>query len=196
MPATPIGTTTTGTPSAAMPRALPASVSSAGTQNSSSIVLMRMSSKRTMLKNQQFATRYWNRAKEVLTADGLLGQHSVVEVWDSLYNTISSALYCEAARWGDYRRDVHPYAWAGELYTVDNHYTKEHKRLRNQYFPVRTQRVFNQIKAYLPATVGIRETMKDQCSESQWYDLNGRPVVSPSHGLYIRNGKKYHGKEK
>ena len=149
-----------------------------------------------LLKNQQFATRYWNRAKEVLTADGLLGQHSVVEVWDSLYNTISSALYCEAARWGDYRRDVHPYAWAGELYTVDNHYTKEHKRLRNQYFPVRTQRVFNQIKAYLPATVGIRETMKDQCSESQWYDLNGRPVVSPSHGLYIRNGKKYHGKEK
>ena len=71
-----------------------------------------------LLKNRQFARRYYQRANEVLADDGPLGQQSVVEVWDSLYNTISTALYAEAARWGDYRRDVHRWQSKGKLYTV------------------------------------------------------------------------------
>ena len=96
-----------------------------------------------LLQNEDFARRYLRRAKEVLADDGLLGEASVVAVWDSLYNTISSALYVEAARWGDYRRDVHPYTTRGNLYTVDGTYMKERNRLLTQYFPVRTERVLN-----------------------------------------------------
>lgn len=98
-----------------------------------------------LLMNEDFARRYLHRAKEVLVDGGLLGQESVVEVWDSLYHTISDALYCEAARWGDYRRDVHPWQSRGDLYTVDDTYMVERNRLLTKYFPVRSEYVFNSI---------------------------------------------------
>lgn len=144
-----------------------------------------------LLKNQNFSLQYLNRANEVLTADGLLGQNTVVEVWDSLYNNISMALYCEAARWGDYRRDVHPYASRGELYTVDNMYQKERKRLKYQYFPVRTNRVLNQVRSYVPEpSTGIRGVRAEILSDDRYYDLRGRRTAHPRKGVYIRQGKK------
>ena len=102
-----------------------------------------------LLKNEKFARRYMRRAKNVLADDGPLGQQSVVELWDSLYNTISEALYAEAARWGDYRRDVHPYQTRGKLYTVDGTYMTERSRLLNDYFPTRTETVLSQIIKFL-----------------------------------------------
>jgi len=102
-----------------------------------------------LLHNDDFARRYLRRAKVVFAEDGPLGQTSVVEVWDSLYNVISKALYAEAARWGDYRRDVHKYTSQGQLYTVDNQYMTERKRLLNQYFPYRSDNVLSQIVGYV-----------------------------------------------
>ena len=102
-----------------------------------------------LLQNERFARRYQQRAKEVLAADGLLGEKSVVEVWDSLYNTIHKALYAEAARWGDYRRDVHPWQRQGQLYTVDNQYQTERRRLLTQYFPSRSETVLSQVLNYV-----------------------------------------------
>ena len=102
-----------------------------------------------LLQNSQFARRYLHRAKQVLADDGPLGQQSAVELWDSLYNTISEALYAEAARWGDYRRDVHPYQTRGKLYTVDGTYMTERNRLLNEYFPTRTETVLTQIINFL-----------------------------------------------
>ena len=102
-----------------------------------------------LMQNKQFATRYLKRAKEVLADDGLLGEKSVVAVWDSLYHVVETAIYAEAARWGDYRRDVHLYQSPGQLYTVDNHYMAERNRLLTQYFPVRTNRVLNAILDYV-----------------------------------------------
>ena len=98
-----------------------------------------------LLKNEKFARRYLKRAKVVLAEDGLLGEESAVAVFDSLYNTIAFALYDEAARWGDYRRDVHPYMSQGKLYTVDETYQKERNRLLTQYFPERSDRVLKSI---------------------------------------------------
>lgn len=102
-----------------------------------------------LMQNEDFARRYLRRAKEVFADDGVLGSASVVEVWDSLYNTIATALYVEAARWGDYRRDVHPYTSRGQLYTVDNYYMTERNRLLQQYFPVRSSRMLSQIEQYV-----------------------------------------------
>lgn len=102
-----------------------------------------------LMRNEKFARRYLRRAKTLLADDGMLGQQSVVEVWDSLYNTIATALYAEAARWGDYRRDVHPYQSRGQLYTVDNHYMTERNRLLSNYFPMRSQRVLGQIESFV-----------------------------------------------
>ena len=102
-----------------------------------------------LLHNEQFARRYVKRAKEVLTDDGLLGETSVVQVWDSLYHTIASALYDEAARWGDYRRDVHRWQSAGQLYTVDEFYIPERNRLLYDYFPTRSAKVLDDILRYV-----------------------------------------------
>jgi len=101
-----------------------------------------------LLCNTQFARRYVNRAKELLADDGLLGEESAVQVFDSLYNVIHGALYCEAARWGDYRRDVHPWQSRGSLYTVDDTYMKERNRLLTQFFPVRSANTLADIEAY------------------------------------------------
>ena len=98
-----------------------------------------------LMQNERFARRYLRRAKEVLADDGFLGEASVEDVWDSLYHTIETALYDEAARWGDYRRDVHPYSSKGQLYTVDNQYMTERNRLLQQYFPYRSEKVLASI---------------------------------------------------
>ena len=98
-----------------------------------------------LLQNEDFARRYLHRAKEVLADDGLLGEESAVAVWDSLYNTISSALYAEAARWGDYRHDVDHST--SQVYTVDGTYMTERNRLLTQYFPFRSGNVLNSIVA-------------------------------------------------
>ncbi len=102
-----------------------------------------------LLHNDDFARRYVHRAKELLADGGMLSPSSVVEVWDSLYNTVSSALYCEAARWGDYRRDVHPWQDKGQLYTVDGTYMAERRRLLTEYFPVRSERVLSNIVSFV-----------------------------------------------
>ena len=102
-----------------------------------------------LLNNEEFARNYVRRAKEVLAPDGFLGEASAVEVWDSLYSVISDALYAEAARWGDYRRDVHQYTSRGQLYTVDETYKTERNRLLNNYFPTRSDFVLNSILSYV-----------------------------------------------
>lgn len=101
-----------------------------------------------LLANAQFTKRYVARARELLADDGLLGEESAVQVWDSLYNVIHEALYCEAARWGDYRRDVHPWQSRGSLYTVDETYQAERNRLLTQFFPTRAARTLADIIAY------------------------------------------------
>ncbi len=100
----------------------------------------------SLLKNNRFAKKYMSRAKELFADDGYLGPKVAEEVWDSLYNNISTALYAEAARWGDYRRDVHPYQSRGSLYTVDDTYMKERNRLHTQYFPQRTATILSMIE--------------------------------------------------
>ena len=144
---------------------------------------------RNLLKNEEFAHRYARRAKQLLAEDGLLGEKSVVEVWDSLYYTIDKALYAEAARWGDYRRDVHPWQSRGKLYTVDNFYLPERNRLLTQYFPYRSDIVFEQILKYL-GTTDIADSRIRPTSDGRYYNMNGQVVDRPTKGIYIKNGKK------
>ena len=147
-----------------------------------------------LLNNQDFARRYLKRAQELLADNGLLGQLSVVQVWDSLYNNISLAIYDEAARWGDYRRDVH--RWQDKtntVYTVDETYMAERSRLLNEYFPVRTSNVLSQVTKYVKpyaGTDGIETVRGESLKVHGYYNLQGQPVAKPTKGLYIRNGRK------
>ena len=139
-----------------------------------------------LLTNDDFSRRYLKRAKELLADDGLLGETSVVAVWDSLYNNISSALYDEAARWGDYRRDVPGgYGFSNTLYTVDETYQAERNRLLTQYFPTRTATVLSQITKYI--TVDDFEAPENWVAlvDNMFYEWNGS-----GEGAQALNSKK------
>lgn len=143
-----------------------------------------------LMKNGDFAQRYLQRARELLSDDGMLGPQHVTEVWDSLYHTISYALYDEAARWGDYRRDVHPYTTRGKLYTVEGHYMKERDRLLTSYFPVRSKRVLSDIVKFVGNIPSGIASLSTDSIDTPYYNLTGQPVTRPTKGIYIKDGKK------
>ena len=147
-----------------------------------------------LLKNDKFANRDLRRAQELLSDGGMLSERSVVQVWDSLYNVISLAVYDESARWGDYRRDVHAYTSKGELYTVDNHYMKERNRLLNNYFPYRSAKVLKDIQTFIEEKTGITGIkdipVANEHADNAYYNISGQRVANPSKGIYICNGKK------
>lgn len=61
---------------------------------------------------------------------------------------IEQAIVAESARWGDYRRDVHPYKTGPyELYTPRQHWRPEIKRLLTEYFPRRTEVLVQSFRA-------------------------------------------------
>lgn len=99
-----------------------------------------------LMKQGIFAHRFHEEAQRALTHGGPLTAESALATWDSLYNTIELALWDEAARWGDYRRDVHPYTSKGSLYRPNSAYLAERTRLLQQYFPVRTGNVIQQLR--------------------------------------------------
>ena len=101
-----------------------------------------------LMKVPAFAHLFYDRVYQYLeTEGGLLTPTQVTAVWDSLYHIIEKPLYAESARWGDYRRDVHPYtsnSWT--VYRPDDQYQTERNRLVNKYFPQRTATFVNQLK--------------------------------------------------
>jgi hypothetical protein len=101
-----------------------------------------------MMKNPVFKHRFWDRAFELLEDDGGLLQPGPAQaLWDSLQSVIALAVYAESARWGDYRRDVHPYgASQAELYRADIHHARENRRMHEEYFPQRTENLITQLR--------------------------------------------------
>ena len=100
-----------------------------------------------LMKQGIFAHRFHELAQQALTHDGPLTPESAVATWDSLYHTIEMALWDESARWGDYRRDVHPYTTKGSLYKPDGTFLTERTRLLRLYFPVRTANFISQLRS-------------------------------------------------
>lgn len=99
-----------------------------------------------LMKQGIFAHRFHEEAQCALTHGGPLSPEAAEATWDSLSNVIRLALWDEAARWGDYRRDIHPYTTKGALYKPDGAYEAERLRLQKQYFPVRTDNFIKQLR--------------------------------------------------
>ena len=150
-----------------------------------------------LMKQGIFAHRFHEEAWRALTHGGPLTPESALATWDSLYNVIELALWDESARWGDYRKDVHPYQTQGILYKPDGAYATERQRLLKQYFPVRTNNVIQQLrnKGWLPNAeapaifiddVEINYGLQPYCTESRltmtgtniYYTLDGSAPVN------------------
>ncbi len=157
-----------------------------------------------LMRNSEFRHLFNHRAHVLLTDEGgWLTEQGVREVWDSLYYNIENALYDESARWGDYRRDIHPYTAKGHRYRVDTYYQNERTRLLSEYFPVRTGNVISQLKNkgwYSDEDALPALKTGHLMASTAVYDLQGRlcgtldqqghlPVHLPS-GLYVVANRK------
>jgi hypothetical protein len=98
-------------------------------------------------KNPVFRMDFAKRANELLGPGGILSPDSVKASWAKRSAEIELAVIAESARWGDYRRDVHPHQNEPyELYTKADHWDKQLNWLENEYFPKRSQIVLDQLR--------------------------------------------------
>ncbi len=96
----------------------------------------------------EFRELFARQARKYLTGNGALTPAQAGTRYRQLSDSLDVAILAESARWGDYRRDVHPYKESPyELYTRDEHWRPEVKRLVEDYFPKRTAIFVEQLKA-------------------------------------------------
>ena len=89
-------------------------------------------------ENPEFKALFSRRVQELLRPGGALSASASADRYRRLASLLEPAMLLESARWGDYRRDVHPYKTAPyELYTVSQHWKPEVRRLLEDYFPKR-----------------------------------------------------------
>lgn len=99
-------------------------------------------------ENAAFRRAFSERVGVQAAKGGALSPEACARRYRRLADFVRPAMICESARWGDYRRDVHPYREGPyELYTVETHWEPEVKRLLEEYFPQRTTRLMDQLRA-------------------------------------------------
>jgi hypothetical protein len=97
--------------------------------------------------NAAFRKLFAARVKQLLFGPGPLAPDAAAGRYRALANSVSKALPAEAARWGTYRRDVHPYRTGPfERCTVATHWQPEVDRLLTTYFPQRREILVRQLQ--------------------------------------------------
>ncbi|MEN6578068.1 MAG: lamin tail domain-containing protein [Phycisphaerales bacterium] len=97
---------------------------------------------------EEFRIRFGDRVHKHLFNGGALTTDRNISRWLRRSDEVEMAVVAESARWGDYRRDVHPYSSGPYyLYTRDAYWTVEKNRLLTQYFPRRTDIALSQFRS-------------------------------------------------
>ncbi|MBM4026883.1 MAG: lamin tail domain-containing protein, partial [Planctomycetes bacterium] len=97
---------------------------------------------------EEFRLRFGDRVHKHLFHGGALTPQATAARWTQRADQIDLAVIAESARWGDYRRDMHPYSSGPYLlYTRNAHWVVEKTRLLNDYFPRRTDIALNQFRS-------------------------------------------------
>jgi hypothetical protein len=100
----------------------------------------------------QFRERFADRVHKHLFNHGALTPVPAAERFMARASEIETAVIAESARWGDYRRDMHPYSSGPYyLYTRDAYWLPERDKLIDTYFPQRTDKaiqIFKNLNLY------------------------------------------------
>ena len=100
-----------------------------------------------LCENAAFRKLFATRVEQLLFKDGPLTPQKSAERYRVLADSVALAMTAEAARWGNYRRDVHPYKTGPyEGYTVEKHWRPEVNRILTRYFPQRRDVLLNQFR--------------------------------------------------
>ena len=95
----------------------------------------------------EFNMRFQDRAQKHFFNDGALTPAKASAMWLKLAKEVEFAITAESARWGDYRRDVHPWRYGPyPLYTKYDHVLPHQAWLMETYFPQRTNIVIQQYR--------------------------------------------------
>lgn len=92
-----------------------------------------------LMANEDFRRLFADRVQLHCFDGGALTSEKALEIWVRRSDEIQMAIHAESARWGDYRRDVHPWQTGPyEVYTKETHWTPQLDYILNTYFPNRT----------------------------------------------------------
>jgi hypothetical protein len=117
--------------------------------------------------NANFRRLFADRVQLHCYNGGILTPDSALQRWMRRAQEIEMAIIAESARWGDYRRDVHPYTSPGDLFTKD-HWLTQQSFLVNQYFPNRTNTFITL----------LRQANLFPSINAPVFRINGQPVIS------------------
>ena len=99
-------------------------------------------------ENAEFRLQFADRLQRLCFGEGPLTARPAGARFRTWSDPLDKAIVLESARWGDYRRDVHPYRQGPyQLYTRNDHWRPEIKRLLEDYFPRRTAVLLEQCRA-------------------------------------------------
>src|SRR6185503_18799648 len=126
-------------------------------------------------ENEEFCVAFGDRVQRHLVGEGALTLGPASDRFRVWSRQLETAIVAESARWGDYRRDMHPYKVGPyELYTRDQHWRPEIERLLRDYFPKRTAVVLKQFQQ-----AGLYPTVAAPLARLE----NGRVTLSASVGV-------------
>lgn len=127
----------------------------------------------TKLKdNAEYRILLADRVQKWFLNGGLLTPQSATERYLKRTREIEKVIWCESARWGDYRRDVHPRDNDNDLYTPDKYWQKTLDWVTKTYFPQRTDLVISQLRlSGLYPTVDAPEFTHDGGAVTSELDL-------------------------
>lgn len=99
-------------------------------------------------ENANFRRLFAERVRRHCSDAGALTPKAAADRFRQWANLLDLAIIAESARWGDYRRDAHPYKTGPyELYTRNAHWRPEVERVLTGYFPRRTAVLQEQFNA-------------------------------------------------
>ncbi len=100
-----------------------------------------------LLGNEGFRALFAQRAKLHLRNDGVLTPARCGTRYKKWADQLDPAIVAESARWGEYRRKIHPYKEGPyELYSRNMHWRPEVRRLLADYFPKRSEILLQQFR--------------------------------------------------
>lgn len=119
-------------------------------------------------ENGLFKRRWADRANKHFSNGGLLSTESALSFWHRRKAQIELAVNGEAARWGDYRRDV--FNWNSgpyELYTKETHWDVEQDFMINTYFPKRDEVFLEQMQdaGLFPSVAAPHITLNNETTQ-------------------------------
>lgn len=99
-------------------------------------------------ENEEFRIYFADRVHMLCYNGGALDVNTTVRRWDKRSEVMEPVVQAEAARWGDYRRDVHSFQAQGpfDLYDYDPYWLDMRSFLTDSYFPQRTAILLDQLR--------------------------------------------------